>query len=251
MSDLVNLNTASQDELCSLPGVGTALAERIITHRPYALIAELQNVSGIGAALFARLEPLVTIDDKLENEVVATLDQEPVIVDNEKLDDMEDANILDEIPVSEARVLPPLPESPPKEKSTVTRRQAVLYSMGCSVGAIVISLVLMVVIFAGINGGLRFAHPSQVTSLAVQIEAVEIQIDKLTVEIEDLQDSLADLEMDEERINQVEQEIAEVVHVSEALIKEMHTIRDEANRFESFMDGLREILNTIFESETP
>jgi competence protein ComEC len=57
----VNLNTASRDEIEELPGVGPALAGRIIDARPFESIDGLQDVPGIGAKRFARLRPFVTI----------------------------------------------------------------------------------------------------------------------------------------------------------------------------------------------
>ena len=56
----VNLNTASQAELESLPRVGPALAERIIAGRPYQRLEDLDKVRGIGPSLLDQLRPLVT-----------------------------------------------------------------------------------------------------------------------------------------------------------------------------------------------
>jgi competence protein ComEA len=57
----IDLNTASTDRLEILPGVGPALAQRIVEHRPYREVHDLLTVPGIGEKLFARLQALVTV----------------------------------------------------------------------------------------------------------------------------------------------------------------------------------------------
>jgi competence ComEA-like helix-hairpin-helix protein len=62
----VNLNTASQRELESLPGVGKVIAERIIAHRdqygPFRREAHLMMVRGISDRKFRTLRPLIKVE---------------------------------------------------------------------------------------------------------------------------------------------------------------------------------------------
>jgi len=64
-SSLVNINTASQQELDTLAGIGPALAQRIIAYRtakgPFTKIEDIQNVSGIGAVTFEKIKDLITV----------------------------------------------------------------------------------------------------------------------------------------------------------------------------------------------
>lgn len=59
--ELIDLNTATEARLQSLPGVGPALAARIVEGRPYASVDELTRVSGIGPVALERLRDLVTL----------------------------------------------------------------------------------------------------------------------------------------------------------------------------------------------
>jgi DNA uptake protein ComE-like DNA-binding protein len=55
----LSLNQASVEELEGLPGVGPALAARIVAARPYLRVAQLDGVKGIGPARLRALAPLV------------------------------------------------------------------------------------------------------------------------------------------------------------------------------------------------
>lgn len=61
----VALNSATLDQLETLPGIGPVLGQNIIdwrtTHSGFTSIEQLQQVSGIGPATYAELSPLVTL----------------------------------------------------------------------------------------------------------------------------------------------------------------------------------------------
>jgi competence protein ComEA len=64
----VNLNTATADQLATIPGIGTKTAERIIAYRQknggFKKIEELMNVKGVGEKSFLKLKTLITVAQK-------------------------------------------------------------------------------------------------------------------------------------------------------------------------------------------
>jgi len=62
---LIDLNTATAEQLDALPGVGPVLAQHILdwrsAHGRFDSADQLREVSGIGPSKFADLRPLVTV----------------------------------------------------------------------------------------------------------------------------------------------------------------------------------------------
>lgn len=58
---IINVNTASLDELMTLPRVNENLGRRIIAGRPYAAVNDLENVSGIGPKTLEGMRARVTV----------------------------------------------------------------------------------------------------------------------------------------------------------------------------------------------
>jgi len=66
LTEIININTANVSELTRLPGIGPAIAARIVDHRyEFGLFAEkedIMKVRGIGKARFESIKDLITVE---------------------------------------------------------------------------------------------------------------------------------------------------------------------------------------------
>ncbi|RME06415.1 MAG: hypothetical protein D6803_06555 [Anaerolineae bacterium] len=64
----ININTASQQQLEALPGIGPTIAARIIAYRnehgPFQTIEQIMDVQGIGTVTFDKIKAYIAVEER-------------------------------------------------------------------------------------------------------------------------------------------------------------------------------------------
>jgi len=109
---LININEANVEELCTLPGVGESLAERISAARPFEYLEDLEKVSGIGSNFVERLGPYVDLPlaptdgaereaiilaAETEQDVEESAPDDGVVVDEDEIEDGKPESIAEDM----------------------------------------------------------------------------------------------------------------------------------------------------------
>jgi ribosomal protein S13 len=161
------------------------------------------------------------------------------------------------------------PESPPAtQPGYITSGRAI----GLMIFSCIFTLILAIAITLGIlsslnRGQLTYASPSQVNVLQTQLNGLAIQSETLTTDLDGLRTRLNNLEALSGRVSDIEGEIASIqtdmngmqteIEATQAqydelasqlitIDEEIETLRTQGNRFEGFLEGLRDLMLGLF-----
>jgi hypothetical protein len=283
-NNLVDPNTADEKELRQIPGIGPVMAERIVTARPFISLDDLQRVEGIGSNFIDQAGPWVTLSPA-EPEDADAAEEESISPESESLVETgtpptpedttppETGEIPsdDDIPAESEEEAAPVAELPPedetilleKEPALVTRSQAIWMAFGSGLLAFVLAVALSLSVLISVNGGLKFATPAQMAEISRQVDGLSTQTNVLGQDLEGLRTRLDNLEGLNGRVDNVETAVeylqtdvetidAQIEGVSQHMADldtQVETLKDQSARFQGFFDGLRDLLDSLFQSE--
>jgi ribosomal protein S13 len=217
-------NTADVEALTQLPGVGRTLAQRIVEVRPFQNLDDLRRVPGLREAGLARLGPYLHFAP-----ASAQVDGQPI----------------------------PRPGMPPADgEAPFTRRQTLWLTAGSALIAVALSIVMTLVVLAGINGTLDIGRARSVRQLRTDLSAAQTSLDDVNLTLESVGSRLEALQGLTGRMTTVEGQVADVrgdieqalrqVQGLEGALEEVQASTEalgaRADRFDAFLDGLHALL---------
>ncbi len=264
----IDLSTATAEELAQLPGIGPKLGWRIVAYRdavrPFEEPSEITSVPGISENMYQAIADRLTVSDTdaLESEAVEETEKAapPSPQAQSRSEEPEPT------PVERALVTVPEPQPEPEAEPTPPPRPAPqrtpsawLGYAGLTAAALLGGLfgaLLALLVIGGINGTLDFGQAEAVVNNQAALNTLNVQVNTLQADVDGLRKRLDNLEGLTGRMDGVEQAVDELdtaLVQAQADVDALNTRADQldediaavnaaAERFNTFLDGLRDLL---------
>lgn len=226
----LNPNQATLEQLTSLPGVGESLGKRIQAGRPYHDEADLLLVSGVGDGLLRRISPMLTFESEAKPSPTQA---------------------------SAAESRAPAAKSTPSAKPIERRPSILLWCSLSAVAAVLVSVSLTLAILLSINGTLNMGRHERVQQLAGQLSAMQADLSEAQTRLDSTDQQLRALSGLSGRMSDVEDSLKQAttrmddarqrVDDMQATVDELDAatgkLAERADRFDQFLNGLRDLLS--------
>ena len=220
-------------------------------------------------ALDVLLPPPLPVEE-VEEEEEETIQPEEVIEEVHVAPLPADLEIK-ETPLDEPKKIEP--PAPPAEKPApkpATRGQITWLGFFIFILTLIAAVAVSMGILAGINGGLDYASPADVAVVSHEVNALKGRADALEQSLTGVQARLDNLEALSGRVDKLEtatgdlqgeletlaaetksltSQVQDLNTVTETLGQQMEEVQAQSSRFQSLMDGLRDLLNNLFPTE--
>jgi len=270
--DLVN--NGSQEELMTLPGIGTVLANRLIEARPFASLENVQRVNGISASMLERIVDTAEEPDA-DMPVPAPDEPDPELPAKEETPEESSSEDIreqgEEIKPglsgmgkgakNQVQAAHQSEETLPKKFEEASKSHGLLWTILISSAiTALVTILLTLAVLGGINGSLKFATSAQVQTmqreagqLSTQIDTFQGDLDGLRGRVdilEGLGDRTAALETAQEQLaadqETLSQQVTDLQTEIAALNEKVTSQEEQTQRFETFFKDLQTSLFKLF-----
>ena len=272
------LNKGSQDELISLPGIGPALANRLIAARPFNSLETAQTVNGISANLLKRLtdvtlEPEADQTDPASDKPSPYLQTEDEAPPESRLTDIKERieegsrgikqglSGLGEAVKKQGQAARQSVETLPHKFEEAAKSRGSLWTVLISSAiTALVTILLTLAVLGGINGSLKFAKSTQVQTMQREASQLSAQADTLQQDLDDLRgrvdmleglgDRTVALEAAQQQLADDQETASQQVTALQTEIADLNekvTLQEERTQdFETFLKELQTMLNKLF-----
>jgi hypothetical protein len=246
----VNPNVADLETLEQLPGVGKALAERILAESPFTDLEDMLRVPGLGKATLARLAPHIDFEEMVEAVEADTIPTEQVV--EEEIEPLEEVSSEKEEKTTPIRVRPRVRTRRP----LLDLSQPLWMVLGTTALSVILSVLLTLAILGGINRTLNIEKHRTVVRIENTLVELESElmdfsfrlqaVEGLSGRVESVEDEFSTLRED---LLQSLESMKMVQVLVDDLSGEVETLSEQYGRFDAFLEGLRTLIQEP--SETP
>lgn len=243
---VLNPNTADDEELRQLPGVGPQLAGRIVEGRPYQSAEDLRQVPGVGESVLENIKPFLTFEAQVSDRVK---DRES---DEKGSEPVSKSRKPDQAPAEERKYPLVLTESR-------SERKGIWALLAVGAASVLCSVTLTLSVLAGINGTLDFGRHAalqetrtELIQIRSQFEAAQVELDALRGRAEALEGVSGKMVEVEAQVGALQQQIDETLAAVDAMQTELTVALEETraqaervDRFQAFLDGLSRLIGQV------